>query len=135
MKPSEQCKAAGLKSLAELSKVTGESVQTLINWHRDRPIRFEAMILYVQNVPHETKEINMPTPYEKLGYPEGQKFVIGEGHTEFTGFKRGTIVTISRDDGTDCPLFETEDEDGLVPNFEHDNERYVSLKDLQPVEG
>ena len=56
MKPSEQCKAAGLKSLVQLSRLTGESRQTLINWHRDRPIRFEAMILYVQNVPHGTKE-------------------------------------------------------------------------------
>ena len=35
MKPSEHCKAAGLKDLNELSDITGQSVQTLINWHRD----------------------------------------------------------------------------------------------------
>lgn len=35
MKPSEHCKAAGLKDLKELSEITGQSIQTLINWHRD----------------------------------------------------------------------------------------------------
>lgn len=41
MKPSEQCKAAGLKSLAELSRITGESEQTLINWHKNKPVLFD----------------------------------------------------------------------------------------------
>jgi len=40
MTPSEQCKAAGLKSLAELAKISGVSVQTLINWHKDKPALF-----------------------------------------------------------------------------------------------
>jgi hypothetical protein len=44
MTPSEQCKAAGLKSLAELARLTGESKENLINWHRDRPRRFELII-------------------------------------------------------------------------------------------
>jgi phage terminase Nu1 subunit (DNA packaging protein) len=34
MTPSEQCKKAGLKSLAELAEISGESVQTLNNWHK-----------------------------------------------------------------------------------------------------
>jgi len=41
MTPSEQCKAAGLKSLAELSKISCVSIQTLINWHKNKPILFE----------------------------------------------------------------------------------------------
>jgi hypothetical protein len=41
MTPSEKAKALGFKSLAELSKLSGESVQTLINWHRNYPQRFE----------------------------------------------------------------------------------------------
>lgn len=44
MKPSEACKAAGLKSLAELSRVTGESVQTLNNWHKNKPRLFEILV-------------------------------------------------------------------------------------------
>lgn len=44
MKPSEECKQAGLKSLAELSRISGESVQTLNNWHKNKPFRFEAML-------------------------------------------------------------------------------------------
>jgi hypothetical protein len=44
MTPSEQCKAAGLKSLAEFARLTGESKENLINWHRDRPRRFELML-------------------------------------------------------------------------------------------
>lgn len=35
MKPSEHCKASGLKGLNHLSEITGQSVQTLTNWHRD----------------------------------------------------------------------------------------------------
>jgi len=45
MKPHEQCKAAGLKSLAELSEITKVSVQTLNNWSKNKPDLFEAVIL------------------------------------------------------------------------------------------
>jgi len=44
MTPSEQCKAAGLKSLAELSRITGKTVQTLINWHREDPEFFRIVL-------------------------------------------------------------------------------------------
>lgn len=44
MKPSEKCKAAGLKSLAELSEISGESVQTLINWYHNKPILFDLLL-------------------------------------------------------------------------------------------
>ena len=40
MKPSEKSKSAGLKSLAELSEISGESVQTLNNWFKNEPRRF-----------------------------------------------------------------------------------------------
>ena len=40
MKPSEKCKAAGLKSLAELSEMSGQSVQTLTNWNKNKPLLF-----------------------------------------------------------------------------------------------
>ena len=42
--PSEQCRAAGLASLAELSRISGESVQTLINWHKNKPTLFALVI-------------------------------------------------------------------------------------------
>lgn len=45
MTPSQQAKAAGLKSLAELSRVSGVSEQTLINWHRDKPVLFNLVCL------------------------------------------------------------------------------------------
>jgi len=44
MTPSEQCKAAGLKSLEVLSQASGVSVQTLINWHRSKPKLFALLI-------------------------------------------------------------------------------------------
>lgn len=44
MTPSEQCKAAGLKGLAELVKISGASVQTLINWSKDKPMLFAAVV-------------------------------------------------------------------------------------------
>ncbi len=45
MTPSEQCKQAGLKSLEEVSKFSGQSVQTLINWHKNKPELFRLLIL------------------------------------------------------------------------------------------
>ena len=44
MKPSEKCKLAGLKSLAELAEITGESVQTLNNWHKNKPRFFDIVL-------------------------------------------------------------------------------------------
>ena len=44
MTPSQQCKAAGLKSLAELVKISDVSEQTLINWHRDKPKLFKLVL-------------------------------------------------------------------------------------------
>lgn len=44
MKPSEQCKAAGLKDLAAVAKLTGCSPQTLNNWHRHKPDLFKVVI-------------------------------------------------------------------------------------------
>ncbi len=44
MKPSEKAKSAGLKSLAELAEISGESVQTLNNWFKNEPRRFELIL-------------------------------------------------------------------------------------------
>jgi hypothetical protein len=44
MTPSQQCKSAGLKSLAELVKISEVSEQTLINWHRDKPKVFKLVL-------------------------------------------------------------------------------------------
>lgn len=46
MKPSEKCKAEGLKSLTELSEITGESVQTLNNWYKHKPNVFDAVLMW-----------------------------------------------------------------------------------------
>ena len=45
MTPSQQCKSAGLDSLAQVSKMTGVSAQTLSNWHKDKPDLFKVVIL------------------------------------------------------------------------------------------
>lgn len=45
MTPSQQCKGAGLKSLAELVLITKESKQTLINWHKNKPVLFHLVVL------------------------------------------------------------------------------------------
>lgn len=44
MSPSNQCKAAGLDSLAEFARITGESVTNLVNWHKKYPIRFRLLL-------------------------------------------------------------------------------------------
>lgn len=45
MTPSQQCKQAGLKSLAELSKLAHTSEQNLINWHKKKPEFFEVLLM------------------------------------------------------------------------------------------
>lgn len=45
MTPSQQAKTAGLKSLSQVSELSGVSVQTLINWHRDKPRLFDIVLL------------------------------------------------------------------------------------------
>jgi hypothetical protein len=42
--PSQQAKATGLKSLAEVTRVTGMPRSTLNDWHKDKPRCFEAIL-------------------------------------------------------------------------------------------
>lgn len=44
MTPSQQAKAAGLKSLRELSDISGVSTRTLENWHKRNPQRFAVIL-------------------------------------------------------------------------------------------
>ena len=44
MKPSETVKKAGLKSLTELSTLSGVERNTLANWHRDKPLVFKTLL-------------------------------------------------------------------------------------------
>ena len=44
LSPSQACIDAGLPSLKALSRITGESSQTLINWHKRYPWRFEIIL-------------------------------------------------------------------------------------------
>ena len=47
MTPSQYVKRAGLSSLAEVSRVSGVSVQTLNNWFEHKPDLFKYLILGV----------------------------------------------------------------------------------------
>jgi hypothetical protein len=44
MTPSQQAKAEGLKSLSVVSELTGVSLQTLTNWHKDKPDLFRVVL-------------------------------------------------------------------------------------------
>jgi len=44
MTPSQQAKAVGLKSLLQVSEITGVSIQTLSNWAKDKPKLFCAVL-------------------------------------------------------------------------------------------
>lgn len=48
MKPSEQCKQAGLYSLADVVRASGVSEQTLIRWHKQKPKLFAIVIAGVK---------------------------------------------------------------------------------------
>ena len=45
VKPSQQAKDAGLQSLAQVSRLTGQSLQTLLNWHKHKPELFKIALL------------------------------------------------------------------------------------------
>jgi transcriptional regulator with XRE-family HTH domain len=42
--PAQQAKAAGLKSLLQVSELTGVSIQTLSNWAKNKPELFRVVI-------------------------------------------------------------------------------------------
>ena len=44
MTPSQQAKAAGLKSLSQVSEMTGQSTQTLSNWAKNKPELFRIVL-------------------------------------------------------------------------------------------
>ena len=45
MKPSEKCKKLGLKSLKEMSEITGRSTRTLQQWSEDDPVFFDIVLI------------------------------------------------------------------------------------------
>ena len=45
MTPSEQAKAQGFKSLAQVAELSGVNVRTLNNWHKDKPYLFKIVLL------------------------------------------------------------------------------------------
>jgi len=45
MTPSQQAKAAGLKSLRQVAQITKQSEQTLANWHKNKPELFAIVVL------------------------------------------------------------------------------------------
>ena len=45
MTASRQAKAQGLKSLAQVSQMTGQDVEKLIRWAKDRPELFKIILL------------------------------------------------------------------------------------------
>ena len=48
MTAKEQAKAAGLKGLAHMERLTGEPAEKLRRWHKDRPKLFEIVLFGCQ---------------------------------------------------------------------------------------
>lgn len=45
MTPAQRAKEMGLKSLTEVKSFTGVSLQTLTNWHRNKPELFDVVLI------------------------------------------------------------------------------------------
>jgi len=45
MTPAGQAKSVGLNSLTQVSQITGVSLNTLTNWHRNKPELFRIVLL------------------------------------------------------------------------------------------
>jgi hypothetical protein len=50
MTPSEQAKTGGLKSLQQMVEMTEVPRQTLVDWHKSRPVLFKIIIFGCQKV-------------------------------------------------------------------------------------
>ena len=48
MTPAQQAKSIGLNSLTQVSQITGVSLNTLTNWHRDKPELFRIVLIGVK---------------------------------------------------------------------------------------
>ena len=58
MTASKQAKELGLKSLTQVSELTGQSLQTLTNWYNDKPELYEVVLLgCLVKVQHIKKEL------------------------------------------------------------------------------
>jgi len=58
MTPAQQAKAAGLKSLSQVSEMTGQSLQTLRNWSINKPELFAVVLKGCQQIKLEMKDGN-----------------------------------------------------------------------------
>lgn len=45
MTPAQQAKSLGLKNLTQVSQMTGISLETLANWHKNRPRLFRIVLI------------------------------------------------------------------------------------------
>jgi hypothetical protein len=45
MSASQQAKSIGLKNLSQVSQLTGVGLNTLINWHKNKPKLFNIVLL------------------------------------------------------------------------------------------
>ena len=66
MTPSEVCDTAGLKGLAELRRMTGQSDQTLINWSRNKPELFEIVVIGTAEKKRQDNMSNVAKQLESL---------------------------------------------------------------------
>lgn len=123
MKPSEKCKAAGLKGLAELVEITGKCRRTLINWNSASPLLFEIVLRGAV----ATKEMSAWTEIDyddPSTYPEENRpcIVAWENHPEHPD---RYAMHVFNDVGDDMRLWqnaigdEVHDWDGTLENPTH----------------
>jgi len=66
MKPSERAKALGLRNLTHVCEMTGQSMQTLINWEKNKPELFDVVLAGCAIKYRATVNENMFELYELL---------------------------------------------------------------------
>lgn len=62
---SQVCKKNGLTSLKQVSEMTHQSPQTLINWHKNKRYLFDIVILGCQtqaDLPHQSPSVLLAQP-------------------------------------------------------------------------
>lgn len=63
MTPSKKAKSLGLKSIKQVSEITGVSVQTLYNWSKQKPRLFYAVLVGCKKIQMES--FSLITDFQK----------------------------------------------------------------------
>jgi hypothetical protein len=112
MTPSQQAKAEGLTGLSAVSKLTGVSLQTLHNWHKDKPELFRVVIAGCKAKLQENNMINT-TSFIVAEY-QGNVYSREVHYNDTTVYMDNQLGSFATQEEADDFINEVADEHGVL---------------------